>query len=129
MVTRSRIGTFKPNPRYAMLSSTSPSPSPKSVRIALKDPNWLAAMAAEFDALQRNHTGRLVDPPHGANIVIGKWVFKHMFNPDGTLERHKARWVVCGFTQQPGVDFGETFCLVVNPATIRMVLTIATSRS
>jgi histone deacetylase 1/2 len=47
---------------------------------------------------------------------------------DGSLERYKARWVVRGFTQRAGVDYGETFSPVVKPATIRTVLTIAASR-
>lgn len=45
----------------------------------------------------------------------------------GSLECYKARWVLCGFTQRPGVDFGETFSPVVKPATIRTVLTVALS--
>jgi hypothetical protein len=85
-------------------------------------------MASEFDALQRNRTWRLVDRPLGANVVSGKWVLKHKLNPDGSLERYKARWVVRGFTQCPSVDFGETFTPVVKPATIRTMLTIAASR-
>jgi hypothetical protein len=51
-----------------------------------------------------------------------------MLNPDGSLERYKARWVVRGFTQRAGVDFGETFNPVVKLATIRTVLTIAASK-
>lgn len=85
-------------------------------------------MASEFAALERNRTWRLIDRPPGAHIVSGKWVFKHMLNPDGTLERYKARWVMRGFTQRAGVEFGETFTPVVKPATIRTVLTIAASR-
>jgi histone deacetylase 1/2 len=62
MQTRSRAGIYKPNPKYALTSEhSSISPIPKSVRTALQDPNWRAAMAAEFDALQRNRTWRLVD--------------------------------------------------------------------
>lgn len=71
---------------------------------------------------------QLVDRPLGANIVSGKWVFKHKLKPDGTLEHYKARWVLHGFTQCAGVDFGETFTPVVKTATIRTVLTIAASR-
>jgi hypothetical protein len=99
------VGIFKPNPRYALASTSDQAPSateisplPKSARAALKDPHWHAAMALELEALQKNRTWRLVDRLHSAHIVTGKWVFKHKLNPDGTLERYKARWVVRGFT-------------------------------
>jgi len=125
MVTRARDGIYKPNPKYAMaVSQAHISPIPKSVRTAVKDPNWYAAMKLEFDALQANQTWTLVPRPPGARIITGKWVFKHKMNPDGTLERYKARWVVRGFNQRPGVDFGETFSPVIKPATIRTVLTL-----
>ncbi|WVZ94071.1 hypothetical protein U9M48_040011 [Paspalum notatum var. saurae] len=84
-------------------------------------------MQHEFDALQANRTWRLVPRPPGAHLVTGKWVFKHKLNPNGSLERYKARWVVRGFTQRPCVDFGETFTPVVKPATIRTILTIIAS--
>jgi hypothetical protein len=110
MVTRAREGIFKPNPKYALASTTATiSPIPRSVREALKDEHWHQAMQDEFDALQRNKTWTLVPRPPGASVVTGKWVFKHKFNSDGSLERYKARWVVRGFHQRPGVDFGETF--------------------
>ena len=58
-----------------------------------------------------------------------KWIFKHKYNADGLLARHKARWIVRGFSQQYDVDYDETFSPVVKPATIRIVLSIAASRS
>jgi len=61
--------------------------------------------------------------------VTGKWLFKHKYHGDGSLARHKARWVVRGFSQQHGVDYDETFSPVIKPATIRIVLSIAASRS
>lgn len=51
-------------------------------------------------------------------------MFKHKYNPDGSLDRYKARWVVRGFTQRACIDFSETFTPVVKPATIRTVLTL-----
>jgi hypothetical protein len=86
-------------------------------------------MADEFQALLDNGTSRLVPHPPGANVVSGKWIFKHKYHSDGTLARHKARWAVRGFSQQHGIDYDETFSLVVKPATIRAVLSIATSRT
>jgi hypothetical protein len=82
-------------------------------------------MQEESDALTLNQTWTLVPSPPGANIVSGKWIFRHKFNSDGSLSRHKARWVVRGFSQQPGIDFDETFSPVVKPATIRIVLSLS----
>ena len=74
-------------------------------------------MQEEFDALQRNRTWQLVPRPPRANIISGKWVFRHKTRPDGSLERYKARWVVRGFRQRAGVDFTDTFAPVVKPGT------------
>ena len=85
-------------------------------------------MVEEHDALLKNHTWDFVPRPSRANVVTGKWIFKHKFNADGTLERYKARWVLRGFTQRPSVDFAETFSPVVKPATVRTVLSLALAR-
>lgn len=84
-------------------------------------------MQEEYDALIRNNTWTLVQRPASANLVTGKWIFRHKMNPDGSLARYKARWVVRGFSQQPGVDYNETFSPVVKPSTIRLVLSLAIS--
>ncbi|GJY45025.1 ribonuclease H-like domain-containing protein, partial [Tanacetum coccineum] len=52
----------------------------------------------------------------------------HKFHADGTLSRYKAHLVANGSNQQHGVDIDETFSLVVKPATIRTVLSLAMSR-
>jgi hypothetical protein len=106
---------------------STPSPVPKSVRGALKEQNWLAAMTDEYGALLANDTWDLVHPPANANNVYGKWIFRHKFKADGTLHCYKARWVLRGFSQEHGVDFGETFRPVVKPATIRVILSVALS--
>ncbi|WVZ79620.1 hypothetical protein U9M48_027180 [Paspalum notatum var. saurae] len=86
-------------------------------------------MQEEFNALMKNNTWSLVPPPAGANVISGKWIFRHKLNPDGTLARYKACWVVRGFNQEYGIDYDETFSPVIKPATIRVVLSIATSAS
>jgi hypothetical protein len=85
-------------------------------------------MQEEYDALLANNTWDLVPRPSRANLVTRKWIFRHKFNVDGTLERYKTRWVLRGFTQRLEIDFSETFSPVVKPATVRTVLSITLSR-
>jgi hypothetical protein len=56
--------------------------------------------------------------------MMGKWIFHHKFNTDGSLATYKASWMVRGFTQQQGVDYEEIFRPVINLATIRVVLSL-----
>ena len=114
---------------FTAAASSLASPLPGNTRAALADANWRAAMTEEYKALVDNGTWRLVPRPPRANVITGKWVFKHKYRADGSLARHKARWVVRGFSQRYGIDYDETFSPVVKPATIRVVLSIAASRS
>ena len=126
MVTRGKAGIVRPNPRYTHIAATDD--VPRSVRAALRDPAWLAAMQDEYNTLHQNGTWEPVPRPPGAHVISGKWIFKNKYNADGSLERRKARWVVRGFSQRPGLDFDQTFSPVVKPATIRMVLHLAAAR-
>ncbi|GJR66579.1 ribonuclease H-like domain-containing protein [Tanacetum coccineum] len=102
MVTRSQSGIVKPVDRLS-LHTSSISPILKSPFLALKDPHWCNAMYDEYNALHKFHAG-------------------------GTLSRYKARLVANGSSQQLGVDFDETFSMVVKPATICTVLSLVVSR-
>jgi hypothetical protein len=98
--TRLQSGAIQSvNYRNLSASHKVASPIPTNYRSALADPNWRAAMADEFQALIDNGTWRLVPRPPGANVVTGKWIYKHKYHSDGSLARHKARWVVRGFSQ------------------------------
>lgn len=75
-------------------------------------------MVEEFTALQQHGTWSLVPFSPDMNIVGCKSVYKTKFNADGTIFRHKARLVANGFHQQAGLDYEETFSLVVKQTTV-----------
>lgn len=128
MHTRGKSGFVQPVDRLN-LGTEVLSPLPASFRSVLGDPNWRAAMQSDFNVLQASDTWTLVPRPPGVNVVTGKWVYRHKFLTDGTLDCYKAHWVLRSFTQRPGIDYDETFSSVMKPATIRVVLSLALSRS
>jgi histone deacetylase 1/2 len=116
-------GTVRYDPRRRAFFA-----APLSHHDALQEPAWREAMADEFAALCQTRTWVLVPRPPGVNIVGSKWIFKTKHRPDGSIDKHKARLVARGFTQQHGIDYGDTFSPVVKPATVRLVLSLAISR-
>lgn len=70
MITRTRAGITKPNPKYfsdeyvlsaEVTKRPDPIPTePKTIRSALKEPGWYQAMVEELDALAKNSTWTLV---------------------------------------------------------------------
>ncbi|KAJ9557448.1 hypothetical protein OSB04_012062, partial [Centaurea solstitialis] len=117
MTTRSRTGNLKPRQILNLSAVSSLSPIPTSTAQAVCDPYWKEAMDYEMSALLSNHTWDL--------IVGSRWLYRHKFDSQGHIARYKARLVAQGFSQQPGLDYDETFSLVVKPATIRTVLSIS----
>eukprot|EP00253_Pinus_taeda_P010051 PITA_10051 len=53
-------------------------------------------MQKEYDALMKNETWKLVDPPLGTKPIGCKWVYKNKYKADGSLDKHKARLVAKG---------------------------------
>ncbi|XP_062094090.1 uncharacterized mitochondrial protein AtMg00820-like [Humulus lupulus] len=126
MTTRSKVGIFKPKTFLAATSNHTNNPDslPESLDQALSSPKWLLAMNEENTALINNKTWLLVPRQPHMHIVDNKWVYRIKYNPDGSINRYKACLVAKGFQQQPGIDFFETFSLVVKPYTIRVVLSL-----
>ncbi|CAL1369837.1 unnamed protein product [Linum trigynum] len=100
-------------------------PIPTSYRQARGDENWERDMDEEKDALEAQNTWTLVPRPVDQNVVGSRWVYTVKLNPDGTLERFRARVVAQGFKQEFGIDYEDTFAPVAKMQTVRTVLAVA----
>ena len=100
---------------------------PISVKEAIMNSGWKAAMDREYDSLIKNHTWDLVPLPPGRNAISGKWIFKEKTDERGNVIRKKARFVARGFSQAAGVDFDETYSPVISHTSLRLMLSISAS--
>ena len=79
---------------------------------------WEQVMDEEIKCIEKHQTWELVDVPKDKDVINFKSIYKNKQDVDGNVQKHKAR----GFTQQPGIDFNETFALVACMDTVRRVV-------
>ena len=87
---------------------------------------WREACNTEISTLIANGTWELVELPQDAKVVQSGWVFKVKLNPDNTVERYRSRLVAKGYLQHPGYDYTEVFAPTFQPASLRLITTLAT---
>lgn len=111
------------------LAAVTTGDEPKSYYEAVKHKVWRQAVRGEVDALEEQGTWDVTDLPPGKVAIACMWVFKIKYNADGTIERYKARLVVCGNRQIEGEDFNETFASVVKMTTVQGLLRLAAANN
>jgi transposase InsO family protein len=100
-------------------------PEPTTMQEAMSSANasdWQEAVNSELRSLEENKTWELVSLPYGQTPIPCKWVFKVKKDAQGNIERFKARLVVKGYAQRPGIDFDEVYAPVSKHATLRALL-------
>ncbi|GKE15798.1 zinc finger, CCHC-type containing protein, partial [Tanacetum coccineum] len=101
---------------------------PANYKAALSDlefDKWLNAMNVEMQSMKDNEVWDLVDLPPNEITVGSKWLFKNKTDMDRAVHTYKARLVVKGFTQTPGIDYKETFSPIADIRAIRILIAIA----
>lgn len=90
---------------------------------------WRAAIVKELRELRNLKTWELAQLPSGRRTIKHKWVFRRKLNADGSVERYKARLVARGYSEQPGVDYFETFAAVIRPESVRLLIALSKLRN
>lgn len=67
----------------------------------------------------------ITEKPENRRVIGCRTVLANKYRADGSLEKRKARIVARGFTQRPGIDFGDTFAPVARLDSIRLLLALA----
>ncbi|GKA37080.1 zinc finger, CCHC-type containing protein [Tanacetum coccineum] len=82
-----------------------------------------------MDSIIGNNTWVLADLPPRCKPLGCKWIFKRKLKVDGTIEKFKARLVIQDFKQKSGIYYFDTYALVANISTIRLLIALASIQS
>ncbi|GJS05551.1 retrovirus-related pol polyprotein from transposon TNT 1-94 [Tanacetum coccineum] len=111
---------------YALTVSTM---EPKNLKEAMTNPAWIESMQEELLQFKRLDVWVLVPAPDNIKPLTLKWLFKNKHDEENTVIRKKTRLVVRGYHQEEGIDFEESFTLVVRMEDICIFLAYATHKS
>jgi hypothetical protein len=78
---------------------------------ATSHPVWRYAMTEEYQSIMKNDVWDIFLRPEGKFAMNSKWIYKIKHIVDGSIERHKMRFVARGFSQLEGISYEETFSL------------------
>lgn len=111
------------------MSGVSAHREPQFFHQAVKLPQWLEAMKLELQAMESNNTWSIIPLPSRKHSIGCWWIYKTKYRSDGTIERHKARLLAKGYTQQERLDYFDTFSPIAKIVTVKVLLSIASYES
>lgn len=95
-------------------------------------PRWDESMSKEYQDLRLHETWVTVsrkDPRlQGRKPTKSRWVYTIKYNRDGTIERFKSRFVVCGYSQRQGIDYDRAFSATLRATSFRTLLAISAGK-
>jgi hypothetical protein len=115
----------KPFSSYTALMCNLLDEEPKCFEEAIQKKEWADAMTEEYQSIIKNDVWEIVPRPKSKDVVSSKWLFKIKHAADGSIEKYKARFVSCGFSQKEGIDYEETFAHVARYTSIITIIDLA----
>ena len=118
---------YSPSTFFSNFALSITDDDPRTVKEAVNSEDgklWKEAMVHEMTSLNKNEAWDLVELPARRKPIGNKWVFKKKTNLEGKVEKYKYRLVSKGYSQVPGINFGDIFSPVVKVTSIRLLLSI-----
>ena len=92
-------------------------------------PKWEEAIQTELSSLaKRDVFGPIARTLDNVKPVGYKWIFVRKRNEKNEVVRYKARLIAQGFSQRVGIDYDETYSLVMNTITFRFLISMTVSK-
>ncbi|GJT51957.1 putative ribonuclease H-like domain-containing protein [Tanacetum coccineum] len=98
---------------------------PKTYKDALTQACWIETMQEELNAFEHLKVWELVPRPDKVMVITLKWIYKMKLDELGGILKNKAQLVACGYRQEEGIDFEESFAPVARLEAIRIFLAFA----
>lgn len=99
MLACAKNGISKPKALLNTYSSAALHIPPKNHKQAMEDVERYDPMKREFSIIKQKDTWDLVPASLDKKVIGSQWVFKVETKADGTIDKLKARLIVCGFEQ------------------------------
>jgi hypothetical protein len=117
----------RPNPfsSYTTLMCDLLEEEPTFFEEAIQRKEWADAMTEEYQSIIKNEVWEIVPRLKSKDVVSSKWLFKIKHAANGSIEKYKARFFTCGFSQKEGIDYEETFAPVARYTSIITIIALA----
>ena len=90
----------------------------------IMEKQWQDAMMDKLESIKKNDVRELIALPDRRKVIGCKWALRKKFKADGILDKYKVRLVTKGLTQQPSVDFVNTYTTVAKFASNRIIMSV-----
>jgi hypothetical protein len=96
--TMRQVKKRKPFSSYMALMCDLLEKEPTYFEEAIQKKEWADAMTEEYQSIIKNDVWEIVPRTKNKDVVSSKWLYKIKHAADGSIEKHKARFVTRGFS-------------------------------
>ncbi|KAJ1299360.1 hypothetical protein OPQ81_003771 [Rhizoctonia solani] len=105
--------------------------APKMFKDAMSQPDapqCFSGMNKELNSFSKHDVAKQVKCPKDKNVIKSLWVYTYKQGPNGEIKEQKCHLVAKGYSQKPGVDFGEISSPVATSNSFQILMGITTSK-